>query len=67
MSLKRAQSFRFDVMRNKVGMLYAPVEIIRGCNLEKLEYALPKLHEDIIHATYPRLLRSVFGVFKRGC
>ncbi len=54
-------------MRNKVGMLYAPVEIIRGCNLEKLEYALPKLHEDIIHATYPRLLRSVFGGFKRRC
>jgi hypothetical protein len=35
MSLKRAQSFRLDVMRNKVRMLYAPVEIVRGCNLER--------------------------------
>lgn len=34
MSLKRAQSFRLDVMGNKVWMLYAPVEIVRGCNLE---------------------------------
>ena len=34
MSLKRAQTFRLDVMRNKVWMLNTPVEIVRDCNLE---------------------------------
>jgi hypothetical protein len=34
MSLERAQSFRFDVMGDKVWMLYAPVKIVRDCNLK---------------------------------
>jgi hypothetical protein len=51
MSHKRVQPFWLDITGNKVWVLYASVEILRDCDTEKLEYALPKLHEDIVHAT----------------
>ena len=59
MSLKRAQSFRLDIMGNKVWMLYAPVEIVRGCNLKSWN----TYFRSSMRILFMPLVLSFFGAF----